>query len=136
MQSGSGTAAFLPEQASIVTEAVARALSLEPTVTALAPIPDSRLVEVVSQLTDLDLQVGGHPYPLGGITPFSLVSDHQPADRIAASGASGIDLLVGSNLDEGNLYLAPLGLMSGVTDDDLRATAALFHSDPDQVVAA
>jgi len=45
-------------------------------------------------------------------------------------------LLLGSNVDEGNLYLAPMGLMSGVTDDDLRATTALFHPDPDAVLAA
>lgn len=136
VQSGTGTGAFTPEQASVVTEAVGRELGTEPTAKALADVPDERLVTVLPRLTGLDLRTPTHHDPLGGITSFSLVSDRQPAAAVAAGRGSEVDLLIGSNLDEGSLYLAPLGLLTGTTDADVRDTAARFHSDPGETVRA
>lgn len=57
-----------------------------------------------------------------GTTPFSLVLDQQPADAVRG----GIDLLIGTNLHEGSLYLRP--------DEDVPTLAARFHERPDDVV--
>ncbi|MER5465817.1 carboxylesterase family protein [Streptomyces sp. NPDC002668] len=133
IQSGSGTAAFTPEQAGIVTAAVGRELEIEPTAETLADIPDTGLVDLLPHLAGLDLRTPTHHHPLAGITSFSLVSEQQPATALATRG-SGIDLLIGSNLDEGNLYLAPLGVLAGSTEADLLDTAARFHPRPADTV--
>jgi para-nitrobenzyl esterase len=136
IQSGSGTGAFTPRQAGIVTAAVGRELGVEPSVRTLAGISDERLVALMPRLSGLDLRIPGHHDPLGGITAFSLVLDEQPATAVAAGRGGDVGLLIGSNLDEGALYLAPLGLLAGSTDADVYATAARFHSDPGAVVGA
>ncbi|MET1071703.1 MAG: carboxylesterase family protein [Umezawaea sp.] len=135
LQSGSGTAAFTPEQARIVTAGVGRELGVEPTAAALADLPDRRFVEIMPALVGLDLRTPTHHDPLGGITPFSLVLDRQPADALAAGRGSAVDLLLGSTVEEGALYLAPLGGLSASTDDVL-AVAARFHPRPAELVAA
>ncbi|MET8629049.1 carboxylesterase family protein [Kitasatospora sp. NPDC004669] len=136
IQSGTGTGAFTPDQAGIVTAALGRELDLEPTAKALADIPDERLVSVTADLTGLDLRTSTHHDPLGGITSFSLVNEHQPATAVATGRGSEVDLLIGANLDEGSLYLAPLGLLASTTEAELLDTAAKFHPDPDKAVRA
>ncbi len=136
VQSGSGNAAFTREQGSIVTAAVGRALGVSPTAAGLQDLPDDRFVEVVPQLVGLDLATADAPDPLGGITAFNLVLASQPADTVARQGASDVGLLIGSNLDESSLYLAPFEDLRDSTEDDLRATAARIHLDPDRLVAA
>jgi para-nitrobenzyl esterase len=136
LQSGNGVGAFTGEQARIVTDAVGRELGLQPTARALTELPDERLVDLTRSLSGIDLRSGSRHDPLGGITPFSLVLEQQPAAAVAAGRARDVDLLVGSNLEEGSLYLAPLGLLSSSTDADVRQTAALFHPRPDDLVRA
>ena len=136
VQSGSGTAAFTPDQADIVTAEVGRALDIKPTAETLAEIPDEHLVGILPRLTGLDLCTPAHRHPLSGITSFSLVGEQQPATAIADGMTSDIDLLIGSNLDEGSLYLAPLGLLESSTESDVLETAARFHSRPDDAVRA
>jgi para-nitrobenzyl esterase len=133
IQSGTGTGAFAPDQAAMVTERVGRHLGVAPSAAALADIPDDRLVAVLADLAGLALRTSTHHHPLGGITPFSLVGERQPAEAIAVGG-SAVDLLIGANRDEGSLYLAPLGRLADSTDLDVRQTAALFHHDPDHAV--
>jgi len=110
LQSGTGTGSFTPAQADVVTAAAGRELGLEPSARALAAIDDERLVEVAPRLSGLEL---GHP--LGRITPFSLVLDRPPADTLTG----GVELLIGSNLDEGALYLAALGSTATTLGDEL-----------------
>ena len=136
VQSGGGTAAFTREQARIVTVAVGRELGLRPAAATLAQVVDERLVDVTGRLGGADLRTPDHRDPLGGLTPFSLVLERQPADAVAAGAGRAVDLLVGSNRDEGSLYLAPLGLLPATTADDVHRTAARFHDRPDDVVAA
>ncbi|MCS7478471.1 carboxylesterase/lipase family protein [Umezawaea endophytica] len=124
VQSGSGTGAFTTEQALIVTRAVGRELGLDPTAAALAEVPDQRLVDVIPKLAGLDLRTATHHDPLGGITAFGLVLDRQPADALRG----GVDLLIGTNLDEGSLYLRP--------DEDVPAIAARFALRPDDLALA
>ncbi|GIE76313.1 carboxylic ester hydrolase [Actinoplanes philippinensis] len=135
MQSGNGHGAFTTDQAGIVTAAVSTRLAVPATAAALAGVPDEQLIATVSSLGRLDLRTPDDHDPLGGLTPFSLVLDRQPADVVAETGTT-VDLLIGSNHDEGNLYLAPLGRMSGTTVEDLHSTAARFHPRPHDLVEA
>ncbi|MEU3895310.1 carboxylesterase family protein [Streptomyces sp. NPDC045251] len=130
VQSGSGLGAFTPEQAARVTRAASDALGIEPLVDAFAGIPDERLVEAAGKLAGIDLRTGTHGDPLIGLSPFSLVLDTQPAVSVAADG----DLLVGTNTEEGNLYLVPVGKYATSTAADVDKTAARAHPDPARLV--
>jgi para-nitrobenzyl esterase len=133
VQSGSGLGAFTPEQAARVTRAAGAALGIEPSVDAFAGVPDERLVEAAGTLAGIDLRTGTHGDPLIGLSPFSLVLDTQPAVSVAVGGAD-VDLLVGTNTEEGNLYLAPVGKYATSTAADVDETAARSHPDPARLV--
>ncbi|GAB3376571.1 carboxylesterase/lipase family protein [Amycolatopsis echigonensis] len=113
VQSGSGTGAFTPEQARRVTSAAAAALGVAPTATAFAEIPDARLLEILPALAGLDLDTSTAPDPLAGLSPFSLVLPAQPADRLVCD----VDLLLGTNTEEGRLYLVPQGKPDDTADE-------------------
>ncbi|MEG9515805.1 carboxylesterase family protein [Saccharopolyspora indica] len=132
VQSGNALGAFSPEQAAVVTRAAATALGVEPSLAGFDSVPDERLVEIMPGLTGLDLQTAGEFDPLVGLTPFDVVLERQPAD----SDLAAVDLLVGSNAEEGNLYLAPQGDLMASTTDDLRELAARVHRDPEALIAA
>ncbi|MFI9842009.1 carboxylesterase/lipase family protein [Nonomuraea sp. NPDC051941] len=134
VQSGSGLGAFTSEQAARVTRAAARSLGIEPHAAAFAGVPDQRLVEVVSELSGIDLRTETHTDPLIGLSAFSIVLDRQPAEAVAAGRGAGVDLLVGTNTEEGNLYLAPFGSLSTSTAADVDAAAARSHPDPARLV--
>ncbi|MFI1916777.1 carboxylesterase/lipase family protein [Nocardia sp. NPDC020380] len=136
VQSGNGTGAFTRNQAGIVTAALGESLGLTPSAAALAETSDDALVEAMPALAGLELAVNGDVDPLAGLSAFSVVLDQQPATAVAAGRARGIDLLLGSNADEGNLYLAPVGKLSGTTEEDIRALAAQVHPHPEALVAA
>ncbi|WP_243740693.1 carboxylesterase family protein [Streptomyces sp. 8K308] len=133
VQSGNGLGAFSSEQAARVTRAAAAALGVAPTAGGFADVPDERLVEVMPALGGLDLRTADRFDPLVGLSPFSLVLEKQPAESLLAAD---VDLLVGTNAEEGNLYLAPQGRLTTSTAEDVRATAAMTHAAPDALVAA
>ncbi|MBB4686760.1 carboxylesterase/lipase family protein [Amycolatopsis jiangsuensis] len=135
MQSGSGLGAFSREQASRVTSAAADALGIEPVVADFARVPDEQFVEIMPKLGGLDLRTSTGFDPLLGLSTFSLVLDRQPAEAVAAGAGAEVALLVGTNTEEGNLYLAPQGNLTTSTIEDVHATAAKAHSDPDAAVA-
>ncbi|MFD0413791.1 carboxylesterase/lipase family protein [Streptomyces sp. NPDC127108] len=127
VQSGSGLGAFTTEQAARVTEAAARRLGVPPHADAFAEISDDRLVEAASQLAGIDLRTATHRDPLIGLSPFSLVLDTQPAASVAAGLGADVDLLIGTNAEEGNLYLVPVGKYAGSTAEDVDEAAARSH---------
>jgi para-nitrobenzyl esterase len=135
-QSGSGLGAFTPEQAARVTRAAAAVLGTEPSTAGFADIPDQRLIQVVPELSGLDLRTETHTDPLLGLSPFSLVLDQQPADAVAAGHGADVDLLVGTNEEEANLYLAPFGNLSASTAADAEDTAARSHPEPARLIDA
>ncbi|MEU6761973.1 carboxylesterase family protein [Streptomyces sp. NPDC046853] len=137
VQSGSGLGAFSPEQAARVTQAAASALGIAPHSDAFAAVPDARLVEATARLGGIDLRTTTAYDPLIGLSPFSVVADRQPADAVAAGhGSTGIDLLVGTNAEEGNLYLVPSGAYAVSTEADVRAAAERSHPEPDLLLDA
>ncbi|MGW2888187.1 carboxylesterase/lipase family protein [Streptomyces griseoruber] len=134
VQSGSGLGAFTTEQAALVTKAAAEALGIAPHVDAFADVSDERLIEAASQLAGIDLQTETHGDPLIGLSPFSLVLDTQPAVSVAAGLSADVDLLVGTNTEEGNLYLVPVGKYATSTAADVDEAAARSHPNPAQLV--
>ncbi|MFE4368357.1 carboxylesterase/lipase family protein [Streptomyces sp. NPDC056835] len=134
LQSGSGLGAFTTEQAARVTRVAAETLGVEPHVGTFAEISDERLVEAASRLAGIDLRTATHSDPLIGLSPFSLVLDTQPAASVAAGLSADVDLLIGTNTEEGNLYLAPAGHYSTSTAGDVDAAAARSHPDPARLV--
>ncbi|MGX9674172.1 carboxylesterase/lipase family protein [Mycobacterium sp. HM-7] len=134
MQSGSGTGAFTPEQAARVTRAAAAELDVEPTVDGLAGIPDEQFVAVIPTLAGLDLRTATATDPLVGLSPFSLVLDRQPADALTLGPAADVALLIGTNAEEGNLYLVPQGSFDTSQHGDVVAVAAQAHSDSQATV--
>ncbi|MDT0609855.1 carboxylesterase/lipase family protein [Streptomyces lancefieldiae] len=134
VQSGSGLGAFTTEQAARVTRAAAEALGIEPHADAFAEVPDERLVEAASGLAGIDLRTGTHHDPLIGLSPFSLVLDTQPADSVAAGLGADIDLLIGTNTEEGHLYLVPVGKYATSGAEDVDDAAARSHPNPARLV--
>lgn len=141
VQSGSGLGAFSTEQAARVTKAAAAALGIAPNADAFEEVSDARLVGVMARLGGIDLRTTTAYDPLMGLSPFSVVADRQPADAIAAgatgagsAGSADIDLLIGTNVDEGNLYLVPSGAYAASTTADVRAAAERSHPEPDLLV--
>ncbi|GAB2602593.1 carboxylesterase family protein [Streptomyces capparidis] len=136
VQSGSGLGAFTTEQAARVTEAAAEALGIAPHVDAFAEISDDRLVEAASRLAGIDLRTETHHDPLIGLSPFSLVLDTQPAASVAAGLGADVDLLIGTNTEEGNLYLVPVGKYATSTAADVHDAAARAHPKPTRLIEA
>ncbi|PNE37097.1 carboxylesterase/lipase family protein [Streptomyces noursei] len=136
VQSGNGTGAFTPEQAQRVTATAAAALGVEPTAEAFAPIPDERFLTILPALAGLDLRTGTARDPLAGLSPFSLVLPVQPADALAEGPAGDVDLLIGTNTEEGRLYLVPQGHLESTTEADVLAVATRVHADPQTALAA
>lgn len=134
VQSGSGLGAFTTEQAARVTAAAAEMLGIGRHVEAFAEISDERLVETASRLAGIDLHTARHRDPLIGLSPFGPVLDTQPAHAVAAGASADIDLLVGTNTEEGNLYLVPVGKYAGSTAADIDEVAARAHPDPAHLV--
>ncbi|MHC9296974.1 carboxylesterase/lipase family protein [Mycobacterium sp. LTG2003] len=130
MQSGNGFGAFSAEQAGRVTVAAAKALGVEPTVAGFAQLTDGQLVDVVAKLTGLDLRTGDSFDPLVGLSPFSPVSQRQPAE----SAHPGVGLLIGTTTEEGNLYLVPQGQLDTTTREDVDDLAARICADPAALV--
>ncbi|MEV6557573.1 carboxylesterase family protein [Nocardia sp. NPDC051756] len=135
IQSGNGTGAFTPEQAQRVTVAAAAALGIEPTTGAFAAIPDERFLEILPALSGLDLRTDTATDPLVGLSPFSLVLPTQPADSLAVGPAPDIDLLIGTNTEEGNLYVVPQGNLESTTEADLLILAERLSAEPESMLA-
>lgn len=136
VQSGNGLGAFSREQAARVTDRVAMLLSVAPTVAGFASLPDRHLVDIASRVAGLDLTTADRFDPLAGLSCLGLVLDDQPADTIAAGAGAEIPLLVGTNAEEGNLYLAPSGALRDSTEHDVYALAERVHADPAGLVKA
>ncbi len=130
MQSGNGFGAFSPEQAGRVTRVAAEALGVEPTVAGFDGLTDEQLVDVVPELSGLDLRTEGSFDPLLGLSAFSLVLADQPAHRLDPE----VSLLIGTNIDEGNLYLVPQGHLDSSTRADVEQLAAKVDADPATLV--
>ena len=130
VQSGNATGAFDPEQAARVTHRAGTLLGSPPTAEMLAARSDDDLVALGAALTGTEVRTPTHIDPLAGLSPFALVLDRQPAEAVAAGVGADVPVLIGTNDDEGHLYLAPHGLLATSTECDVRALAARTSLDP------
>ncbi|HEY0813320.1 MAG TPA: carboxylesterase family protein [Pseudonocardia sp.] len=76
-------------------------------------------------------------FGLGGFLPVlgDDVLPQHPLQAIAAGSAADVDLVVGSNSDEMNLYYIPSGVADVVTAEQVRALLAAVHPRPDELLS-
>ena len=55
--------------------------------------------------------------PLGGERTGDAGDIDRPFDRIAAGASAGVDLMVGSNVDEWNFFMVPGGMIDRITPE-------------------
>ncbi|AKS30929.1 carboxylesterase/lipase family protein [Mycolicibacterium goodii] len=130
IQSGNPYGAFNAEQAARVARAAADALGVDPVLDDFAGVSDETLIGVVSALGGLDLRTADRFDPLVGLSPFSLVADEPPA----VDAHPDLGVLIGTTLEEGNLYLVPQGQFESSTAADVHELAARVQPDPAALV--
>lgn len=127
LQSGAAHHVSPPEIALRVGRYVAEKLGVPPARDAIAALPVERLLQVQAEI-DAELFAGSIPGQLGPETvntmPWEPVLDGDvipgvPIDRIAAGASSGVDLLVGTNVDDWRVFMAFIGDVERVTDEAL-----------------
>ncbi|TDU05646.1 para-nitrobenzyl esterase [Streptomyces sp. 846.5] len=134
-QSGSGLAAITAEQATATTQAVARVLNVRATPEELGGVDDRRLTQALARIGPIALTPGGRRDTSLGDSPFQCVIDGQsldrwPADAVRAGRGAEVDLLIGTNREEANLYTVPSGAPATMTEAQLLAVAERRLTDP------
>ena len=90
----------------------------------------------------LDLTTALDADPTGGLTLFLPVRDGelisaQPVDVVRRGASATVDLLIGTNSQEMNLYYVPTGFLSLIdSDETVCASIGGRHSQPEKLVAA
>ena len=77
-------------------------------------------------------------FGLGGFLPVigdDVLPEH-PLQAVACGSAADVDLVVGSNSEEMNLYYVPSGVADAVTDTQVRALLGAVHPRADELIAA
>jgi para-nitrobenzyl esterase len=134
VQSGNGSGALDREQAARVTHRAAGMLDVAPSAAGFGAIADDRLVQVGAALVGTDLRTARRLDPLIGLSPFNLVLDRQPADAVADGIGAEVPMLIGTNADEGNLYLVPQGAFADSTERDVVDLASVTSRDPEAAI--
>jgi len=76
-------------------------------------------------------------FGLGGFLPVigdDVLPEH-PLRAVAAGSAADVDVVVGSNSEEMNLYYVPTGVVDVVNDTQVRAMIGAVHPRPDELLA-
>jgi para-nitrobenzyl esterase len=129
-QSGAGVSVISPGSAQKITARLGEILGVSPTRTAIAAAPADTVLAAASQV---GAEVAKRPRKkLWGdvarnLMTFEPIVDGSilpgvPEDLIAAGASNDIDLLIGTNSDEGNLFFVP----SGAVDTMPSIVASLF----------
>ncbi len=112
---------------------LANILGVAPTLDAMSAVPVERML--AAQL-ELGADLAAHPDPerwgpeiVATSMPFHPVVDGEvlpapPLEAVRAGSAAGIDLLVGTNVDDWRLFLAASGALDQITDAILTGAAA------------
>jgi para-nitrobenzyl esterase len=134
-QSGAAQSAISPATARRVAGDLARRLGVVAIREAIAGVPVERLLAAQAALRE-DLVAQPDPERWGpevasSMMPWQPVIDGEvlpapPLERIAAGAAADVDVLVGTNLDEHRLFLAPVGALEGATAELLASTVAAY----------
>jgi para-nitrobenzyl esterase len=119
-QSGAARCVIGPDTAARIGARLAGILGVAATRAAIAAVPVPRLLAAQSQLSQ---EVAAEPDPrrwgdaAPNIMPFEPVIDGQvlpsaPVKALRQGASAGIDLLVGTNADEANLFFVPTGAVA------------------------
>lgn len=145
MESGAGHQVLSAETARQIGRDLAEKLGVAPMREAIAAIPVDRLL---AAQTAVAADLAAHPDPRRwGGEPGARVSAWQPVvdgevisarpiDRIVAGAGADIDVLVGTNAEEGRLSLVPTGALSKVTDEVLAQALADYGLPVESALAA
>ncbi|GAB3141772.1 carboxylesterase family protein [Micromonospora sonneratiae] len=135
MQSGAGNTVFAPETAQHVGRVLAAELGVPPTRDAIAIVDIERLLDaqnaVMARLAPYPDPRRWNGEPGARVTAWQPVVDGRilparPIDAIRAGVGADVDVLVGTNAEEGRLSLVPFGLLDTITDDDLVMAMKLY----------
>jgi len=139
-QSGSGTAAISAEQAALTTRAVAEALNVRATPVELGAVDDRRLTEALGAVGPVAVIPDGPLDTSLGESPVRCVVDgssldRQPVEAVHDGGlGADVDLLIGTNREEANLYTVPSG--AALTETRLLALAERRLANPREGLTA
>ena len=133
-ESGAGHSTIDLPSAQRIGTRLAAILDVEPSREAIAAVPMDRLIEAQNQI---GAEVFARPtVELWGdvsetLMTFSPVVDGEilparPIDAIARGAANGIEVLIGTNSEEGNLFFVPSGLSARLTDASVDAIANAY----------
>jgi para-nitrobenzyl esterase len=119
-------------------------LGIHPTRESFASLTSEQLVAAQSQLLpgSLDLTTARDADPTGGLTLFLPVRDGdlistQPVDAVRQGASATVDLLIGTNSQEMNLYYVPTGLLNLIDNDEKVCTSiGGRHPQPEKLAAA
>jgi para-nitrobenzyl esterase len=131
-QSGAGHHVISAEAALRVGQSLAKKLTVEPTLAAIAEVPIDRLLQAQ---VELSAEVFNNPNPAlwgevaANLMPFEPVIDGdilgaRPIDRIRAGEGANVDVLAGSNAEEQRLFLVPNGVIDHISEEVVAGSAA------------
>jgi len=134
-QSGAAHRVVPAETALRIGRSLAGRLGIDATRDAFATIPPDRLVAAAAELK---ADVLADPDPerwstevIASMLPWQPVVDgyllpERPIDRIAQGAGDGVDVLVGSNLDDWGLFVIANGSMDRITDEVLSGPVSRY----------
>ncbi|WP_165969845.1 carboxylesterase/lipase family protein [Nonomuraea terrae] len=140
LQSGAGNLVQDPETARHVGDLLAARLGVPFTREALAAVPVERLLDAQ---TEMMADLAAHPDPRrwngepgARVTAWKPVIDAatlpgRPLDLIGPD----VDILIGTNAEEGRLSLVPFGALEAVTEADLATATSLYGLAPERARA-
>lgn len=143
-QSGAAQCVLSADTAARLGRSLCELLGVEATREAVAAVPVPRLLSAQAQLA---LDVAGETDPLRwgedaarNIMPFEPVVDgdvlpRAPEGAVAAGASAAVDLLIGTNTDEGNLFFVPTDVTLQA-DEEALARVARARCYPPAVVEA
>jgi para-nitrobenzyl esterase len=143
-QSGGAQHTMSSEQAMRVAARLGEILGVAPTRESIASFSFEQLIVAQSQMLPglLDLTTAQDVDPTGGLTLFLPVRDGdlisaQPVDAVRRGASTTVDLLIGTNSQEMNLYYVPTGFLS-LIDNDVKVCERIRerHPEPEKLVAA
>ena len=143
-QSGGAQHTMSIEQATRVAIRLGEILGMKATRENFASLSLEQIVTAQSQILpgSIDLTTAQDADPTGGLTVFLPVRDgdlipSQPVDAIRHGASAAVDLLLGTNSQEMNLYFVPTGLLNLIdSDEKVCASIGSRHPRPKSLVAA
>ena len=137
-QSGAARCVLTPDTAAWAGRRLAELLGVASTRAAIGLVPRPQLMAAQGQLA---LEVTGESAEWGddlarNIMPFEPVVDGEllpavPEQAIRDGAGADVDLLVGTNADEGNLFFVPTGVVAGAGEEALAAFLRARRYPPD-----